>query len=270
LTKNTYRPKYPVHSLEKALGLVECLKSCPGEGLQINELSERLNLGKSTVHRILDTLLAHQYVEKCQHSKYRLGWKLFEIGNAIPRQRNLDLFDPLILQNLCNKYDETVNLAVCIGDRAVIVAKCDPLNVSVKANLLVGGREPLHATAIGKSLISELNFKELHAIFDGEHLKRYTQKTITSIAELFEHLQTVREVGYSIDEEEYSEGLTCIAVPIKNHRKDIIAAISISGPTFRLKHKKILDAIQDLQSARDDMSKYFGLYQSTMCIPSGS
>jgi IclR family transcriptional regulator, KDG regulon repressor len=253
-----YQPKYPVQTLEKALEIIDYLKDSSGEGLRINDLSEKLGLGKSTVHRVLDTLVAYKYVEKCPRSRYRLSWKLFEVGNTIPRQRNLEHFDPKILHELCNQFHETVNFAIRIHDRAVIIAKADPQNVTVKANLFVGDREPLHATAIGKALISELDQKDLETILGGDSLEQYTNKTITSLDRLHTHLQTVRELGYSIDEEEYSEGLTCIAVPIRNHENEIIAALSISSLTFRLPHNKIINIIEGLKIARDRVSQYFG------------
>ncbi len=254
----SHQPKYPVQTLEKALEIIDYLKDSPGDGQKINDLSEKLGLGKSTVHRILDTLLAYKYVEKCSRSRYRLSWKLFEIGNTIPKQRNLDYFDQKLLHELCNEYHETVNLAIRIDDRAVIIAKADPQNVTVRANLFIGSREPLHATAIGKSLISELNKEELVSIFGDKPLEQFTNKTITSLDQLYTHLLTVRELGYSIDEEEYSEGLTCIGVPIRNHENEIIAALSISGLTFRLPHHKINKIIEGLKIARDSISQYFG------------
>ncbi len=264
LENKTHKPKYPVQSLEKALEVIELLKESPGEGLRINDLSERLGLGKSTVHRILDTLLAYQFVEKSPHSRYRLSWKLFEIGNTVPRQRSLDYFDPKPLQDLCNKHGETVNLAIRVRDRAVIISKYDPQNVTVKASLLVGEQEPLHSTAIGKALISELSRDELSSTLGEGPLEKCTQNTIDSVDQLHEHLASVRENGYAVDEEEYSAGLTCIGVPIKNHREEIIAAISISGPTFRLQHNKIINIIGDLKETRDLISEYFGLYQAAL------
>lgn len=261
MEEKPYKPKYPVQSLEKALEIVNLLKDNPGEGLRINDLSEKLGLGKSTVHRLLDTLLSFQYVEKSPSSRYRLGWKLFEIGSTIPRQRNLDYFDPKPLQDLCSRYGETVNLAIRIHNRSVIISKFDPPNVAVKANLMVGNQEPLHATAIGKALMCEMSKEQLQDILGNQALEQYTSKTITTPDLLYDHLQGVRDAGYSIDEEEFSEGLTCIGVPIRNHQKAIIAAVSISGPTFRLQHNKITSIIESLKIARDDISEYFGLYQ---------
>ncbi|MEW5785593.1 MAG: IclR family transcriptional regulator [Bacillota bacterium] len=251
-------------TLEKALEIIEQLKNCNSDGLGISFLSDTLGLGKSTVHRILDTLMTYDFVEKCPNSsKYRLTWKLFEIGSTIPRQRNLDYFDTKILHELCGKYKETVNLAIRVRNKAVIISKVDPQDVPVKVNLGVGEHDPLHATALGKVLISELDSDELLAIFGGEQLEQYTGNTITSLNELASHLAKVREAGYAFDLEEYSPGLTCLAVPIRNYTNQVIAAISISGPSFRLQHNKIMSIIEDLKSTCREYSNYLGASRAT-------
>ncbi len=254
-----YQAKYPVQTLEKALEVIEYLKNSSEDGMGVSILSEKLGLGKSTVHRILDTLLEYEFVEKCPNSsKYRLSWKLFEIGNTIPQQRNLDHFDTKILHELCDQFNETVNLAIRVRDKAVVISKVDPVNVPVKANLYVGEHEPLHSTAIGKVLISEMDKEELLKILGSEKLKAFTGNTITTIDELLVNLAKVREAGYAFDEEEYSPGLTCLAVPIRNYNNEIISAVSISGPTFRLPHNKILDMIAGLKASCAQYSTYFG------------
>lgn len=249
-------PKYPVQTLEKALEVIEILKNGPREGLRIKELSDSLGMGKSTVHRILDTLAAHRYVEKtAEGSRYRLSWKLFEIGNVIPRQRNLENIDLTILRDLCEKFKETVNLGIRVNSTLVIVSKADPQQVAIKAGLYVGEQEPLHVTALGKVLISEINIREL---FGDKPLEQYTPHTITSLDALEEHLETVKKQGYAIDDEEYSVGLFCIAMPIRDYRQEIVAALSISGPAFRLNFSKILSIRDELKAACEKLSMHFG------------
>jgi IclR family transcriptional regulator, KDG regulon repressor len=249
-------PKYPVQTLEKALEVIEILKNGPSEGLRIKELSDKLGMGKSTVHRILDTLAAYRYVEKVSGgTKYRLSWKLFEIGNVIPRQRNLENIDVDILRNVCEKFRETVNLGIRVNSTLVIVSKVDPQQVAIKAGLYVGEQEPLHATAMGKVLICEQNISE---IFNVEPLEQYTPRTITSLEALEEHLKLVREQGYAVDDEEYSIGLFCIAMPVRNYNSDIVAALSISGPAFRLNYSKIINIREELKEACEKLSLHFG------------
>lgn len=249
-------PKYPVQTLEKALEVIEILKNGPNEGLKIKEISDQLGMGKSTVHRILDTLAAHRYVEKtAEGSRYRLSWKLFEVGSVIPRQRNLENLDLTILRELCDKFKETVNLGIRVNSTLVIVSKADSQQGAIRAGLYVGEQEPLHVTALGKVLMSELNVREL---IGDKSLEQYTPRTITSIEALEEHLKIVRDQGYAIDDEEYSLGLFCIAMPIRNYKSEIVAALSISGPAFRLNFSKVLSIRDELKAACEKLSRHFG------------
>lgn len=258
--KNTkHSPKYPVQTLEKALDIMDILfREGTNEGLGISDLSRKLGIGKSTIHRILDTLVAYGYIEKADEStRYRLGWKLFEIGNVVPRQRNLNNFDTKILQELCNKYQETVNLGVRVDSDVVTISKIEP-DASLMANLQVGKREALHATAMGKVLISEMTKSQLIETFGENELKSYTPKTITSIDELVVELEKVRNQGYSIDDEEFCLGLSCIAMPVRDYKNQIVAAISVSGPSIRLSFNKIIDIKSGLEEVTKKLSDYLG------------
>lgn len=251
--------KYPVQSLEKALQIINIMKEGPYDGIRIKEISEKLNLGKSTVHRILNTLVAHGYVEQGEdNKKYRLGWKFFEVGSVIPRQRNLNNMELKVLWDLCDFYEETVNLGVRINDKVAIVAKADPEKVLFKTGPYLGEQEPVHATALGKALISELSEEELDKIFASKNLEQYTVNTITSLAELKNELEIVREQGYALDREELSVGLACIAMPVYNFSNEITAALSISGPAFRMDQQKIINCTKGLKQACEQLSAYFG------------
>lgn len=261
-TTTSHNAKYPVQTLEKALDIIELLfKENSNKGFGISELSRKLGIGKSTVHRFLDTLVAYGYIEKSiENNRYCLGWKLFEIGNTIPIQRNLYNFDTNLLNDLCNEYQETVNLGVKVDSDVVTIFKVEP-STTLKANLEVGRREALHATGMGKVLISECSKTELVKLLGDKELKSYTPKTITSLDNLVAELEKVREQGYSIDDEEFCLGLSCIAMPIRNYKNEIIAAVSVSGPSFRLSFNKILDIKNSLEKVTKKLSNYLGYAQ---------
>jgi IclR family transcriptional regulator, KDG regulon repressor len=252
-------PKYPVQTLEKSIEVIEILASDGfNGGLGISELSNKLGMGKSTIHRILDTLLAHNFVEKCpEGSKYRLGWKLFEVGNLVPQQRNLSNFDIGILQELCNKYKETVNLGVRVNDKVVIISRMEPKS-SLIANHQIGAQEPLHATSMGKALICQFNREELLEILGDEPFETYTRNTITSLDQLVTELEKIKDQNYSIDDEELCAGLSCISMPVRNFNNEIIAAISVSGPTTRLSFSKIMSIREGLEEACGKLADYLG------------
>ncbi|SFH68317.1 DNA-binding transcriptional regulator, IclR family [Tindallia magadiensis] len=258
--EKTYQaPRYPVQTIDKALEVLEIL-SDEGyqEGLGVSELSNRLNIGKSTVHRILDTLLARNYIEQCEDTKkYRLGWRLFEIGNIIPQQRNLYNFDIGILQELCNRYEETVNLGVRVDDSVVTISKVSP-KASLIANLQIGSRESLHATAMGKALICEMTKEEILSILGDRALQAYTTATIVEIDELLDELKKIRKQGFSVDDEEFCAGLTCIAMPVRDYKNEIVAAISVSGASIRQTYSKVESVKEGLKEATDKLSAFLG------------
>lgn len=252
-----HKPKYPVQTLEKALEIIEVMHK-EGAGLGISELDNRLGLGKSTIHRILDTLMAYNYIEKDSgNAKYRLSWKFFEIGNNIPQQRNLSNLNMSVLQELCDKYGETVNLGVRADNSVVIISRINP-KATLVANVPVGTREPLHATAMGKVIISELGREELLNIFGSTQLESCTPNTITSFEDLVVQLEKIREQGYSIDDQEFYPGLSCIAMPVRNYKNEIIAAVSVSGPSMRLNFTKIINIKNDMETAISTLSTYLG------------
>lgn len=252
-------PKYPVQTLEKALDIIEILyKAGNNEGLGITELSQKLGIGKSTIHRSLDTLVSYGYVERISDSsKYCLGWRIFEIGNIVPRQRNLYNFDIKILQDLCNKHNETINLGVRVESDVITISKIEP-PITLMANLQIGGREAVYATAMGKVLISEFTEEQLSDIIGDGKFKSYTPNTITSIDALVEELETIKNQGYSIDDEEFCLGLLCIAMPVRNYKNEIVAAVSVSGPSVRLNFSKVMEIRKDLEEATTKLSMYFG------------
>jgi IclR family transcriptional regulator, KDG regulon repressor len=252
-------PKYPVQTLEKSIEVIELLSTDGfNGGLGISELSNKLGIGKSTIHRILDTLLAYNFVEKCsENSKYRLGWKLFEIGNLVPQQRNLSNFDIGILQDLCNKYQETVNLGVRVKDKVVTISRMKP-KTSLVASHQIGSQEPLHATSTGKALICQFSREELIEILGDGPFEAFTRNTITSMDQLVTELEKIKAQNYSIDDEELCAGLSCIAMPVRNFNNEIIAAISVSGPTTRLNFSKIMSIKEGLEEASRKLADYLG------------
>jgi len=251
--------KYPVQTLEKALEVISIMKDGPYDGMRLKDLSEKLGLGKSTVHRILKTLVAYGYVEQpAESKKYRLGWKFFEVGSVIPRQRNLNNMDLKVLWELCEKYEETVNLGIRIYNKVAIIAKVDPQKVLFKAGPYLGEHEPLHATALGKVLLSDLEDNEITKIIGNNSYEKYTDNTVANFEQLKEQLNQVRENGYAVDREELTVGLTCIAMPVYNYNNEIIAGLSVSGPTFRLYPDKVLNCKEGLKKSCEELSVFFG------------
>lgn len=261
MNNNTdYRPKYPVQTLEKALEIIKYFKNnITTEGISISELSEKLNMGKSSVHRILDTLYAYNYVERLNNgSSYKLGWELFDIGNTVPNQHSLSSSNYIpLLEKLCAKYCETVNLGILNNDAVVIIYKMEP-NIRLKANVQIGGREPLYATSLGKHFLSEMTDDEIYNYYRVHKIEPYTKNTIITPGKMVKELQEIRQTGVAIDREEFCEGLTCVSMPVRDFTKKIVASISLSGPTQRLSFETINQIKVDLKETCNKLSHYMG------------
>lgn len=262
---NSKIPKYPVQTVEKAFEIVELLTGNRySDGISISDLSKELDLGKSTVHRIIETMEAKGYIHQDEETKrYHLSWKLFELGNSIPRRRNLFTMDTSILQALCDKFQETVNMGVRVDDSVVTIHKINPTS-SLIANLQIGTREALHATAMGKALVSQMTREELVKLLGSGPYEKFTSKTIMDVDQLIEETSLIRVRGYSLDDEEYSAGLTCISVPLKNYRNEIVAAVSLSGATIRMTDGKLNEIQKELREVARRLSSYLGWQEGSV------
>ncbi len=219
-------------SIDKALDLLEFLSANEQE-TGITEISKKLHMGLSTVHRIVSTLKSRGYViQNQQTTKYRLGIKLFELGCAVQSTKRLVEITKPYLRQLSQSTNETANLAILEGKEVIYLAKAESSEV-LTTNIKVGTRLPAHCTALGKALLVFISDWEFESLYKSdEPLSSLTSKSISSLEELKKDLKKVKEQGYAVDREEYKIGINCISVPIFG-RNEAIAAISITGPSSR-------------------------------------
>jgi len=227
-------PRYNIQLLERAILLLDLLLSESPSGLLPYELAQKSGLHKSTVHRLLSALRNHRLVQKdAKTGRYHLGLKLFELGvRAVPNV-NLREYARPHLERLVFETGETAHLCVLVEHEILYLDKVEsPKTIRIASSL--GGRNPAFCSAVGKCLLAALPDAELDGLLRRHKLVAYTRHTITTPASLKAVLQQVRENGYAVDNEEREEGLRCIAAPIRDHTGDIIAAMSVAGPAFRL------------------------------------
>jgi DNA-binding IclR family transcriptional regulator len=227
-----------IQSVDRALRILEVIARA-GRDLGLVEVSKLVELDPSTTYRLLKTLEAHQYVKQGQKKdKYSLGFKAFEIGNAIPLLAHLRGACKGPLEALRDRTGETANLAVRDGQEALYVEQISAQQYTLRVSSEVGRRVPLHSTAVGKVVLASFSQAELNA-----YLKRpltpFTAKTITSADKLREHLEETRMRNWALDDEEFEFGARCIATPVKNAVGRVIAVVSISGPSVRIGEDRI-------------------------------
>ena len=222
-----------IKSIDKALDLLEFL-SLNEQETGITEISKKLHMGLSTVHRIITTLKSRGYViQNQQTTKYRLGIKLFELGCAVQNTKRLVEITKHYLRQLSQNTNETANLAILEGKEVIYLDTIESPEI-LRTEIMAGTRTPAHCTALGKVLLAFISSWEFENLYKrDEPLSSLTSKSISSLEELKKNLKKVKEQGYAVDREEYKIGINCIGVPIFGRNGEAIAAISITGPASR-------------------------------------
>jgi IclR family KDG regulon transcriptional repressor len=256
------KPKgeYSIQTVVNAIRLLEAFRD--EEELGVTEISRRLALHKNNVFRLLATLEQQDYIEQCARSeRYRLGVRCLELGQSFARSRTLVRCARAALEELASSSQETSHLGVMRGDEVVHLAG-EQTERCVMSGLRVGRRLPLHCTALGKVLLACAP-EEVRQDFDrrsGEgRLAARTPHTIVDSHKFFEHLRGVAVQGFAIDLGECEEGLSCAAAPVFDVEGQVVAALSVSGPSFRLGEDRLLAEVAPLvASAAERLSRELG------------
>ncbi|HET7571441.1 MAG TPA: IclR family transcriptional regulator [Gaiellaceae bacterium] len=244
-----------VKSARRALEILEHLTRGP---VGFTRLAEDLGYPRSSLHGLLGTLTEMGWVELDARTRtYSLGIRAWEAGRAYLRARDLVERALPHLEQARDKLDETVQLAVLDGRDVVYVARVDGSQRLV-TSYSVGGRVGAHASAGGKALLSLLPDDELARRFAGVTLERYTPGTIRTRRQLEATLAETRRRGYGVDEEEYTLGVRCLAVPVLDHEGAGVAAISVSVPTVRFGEREQGRALAALRQSARALSQALG------------
>ena len=226
----------------------------------LSDIADRVGLPKSSVHRLLVTLIGHGFVDRDPTTRrYRLGIRLFELGSAAIHERGLYSAAQPVLEDLSKATGETCHLAVLSGAEAVYVQKIDgPSSIIMSSR--VGGRAPCHATSIGKVLVAWSGDEVLREI-KSKGLRAKTPSTITTFSEFDDELSRVRRLGYALDMEEFEEGLRCIAAPVRDQSGRVVSALGIAGPRKRFGDQQIKKLASAVVGAADMLSRNLGYVQ---------
>jgi DNA-binding IclR family transcriptional regulator len=228
----TKTSSYKLQAIDRAFAVLDLL----GEGrkpMGLAQITTALHLHKSTVHRFLMVLERHRMVERTHEGLYRLGLKLYDLGNRAVQHLDLrDLVQPH-LRRLVNETGETAHL--CILEKALIVylEKIEPSR-SVRMTSRVGTSNPVYCTSVGKAMLTLLPEQERREVLSRIRYVRLSPKTIMTEEELLKDLERTRRRGYAMDDEEVEEGVRCVGVAIVNSIGHPVAAVSVSGPSFRM------------------------------------
>lgn len=225
-------------SVLKALDVLECLASAE-QPLSAQEVAQRCSLSRPTAYRHLITLLTRDYVTNCEDDRYyQIGPKVLELSKSFLDRLDLLELAKTSMRELSRTSQETIHLTVLDGTEILYVAKVDGPQ-SVRMYSAIGTRNPLYCTAMGKAILAFLPPEKRTALLDQTTLAPRTANTITDRTALDQHLELVRSQGFAIDDVEFEEGIRCLGAPIFNHTGRVTAAISISGPAYRLSNSRL-------------------------------
>jgi DNA-binding IclR family transcriptional regulator len=213
----------------------------------VTEIAGELDVHKSTAFRLVATLEQHRLVEQSgDRGKYRLGVGVLRLAGATSARLDLVQEARPICRQLATDTGETVNIAVLSESSALYLDQVAGPS-ALQSHNWVGQHIPLHATSNGKVLLSGLDQERLDAVLG--KLPTYTPSTITRKPKLREELERVREQGYAVAVDELEVGLTAAAAPVRNAHGDVVASMSVSGPTFRLTPDRMDDVVSARQNA---------------------
>ncbi len=245
-----------VQSVQRALALLEILADQGGE-MGVTELGRRLGVHKATASRLLATLAEHALVERNPLTdKYRLGFGVVRLAAATVGRLDLVQQARPVLEQLAERTGETVNLAILDQGWAVNIDQVTGASAVVSVSW-VGKRTPLHATSSGKVLLAHAPPEVREGILSGP-LPRLTRRTIVDPDVLRRQLAEAVARGYAFTVEELEVGLNAVAAPVRQAGGEVVAAISVSGPAYRVTPARIPMLAQSVRLAAAEISRRMG------------
>jgi IclR family transcriptional regulator, acetate operon repressor len=256
-----------VRSVDRAAALLLALGQSDGEA-GVTELARRLGLHKSTASRLLATLQKRGLVEQDEETgKYRLGLVIIRLAEKAERTLDLRGLAMPELERLARLTHETTGVGILDGDALLTVAQADGPNL-IAVGDWTGRSTPLHCVASGKILMAALAEREVLRIVR-RGLASHTDRTLTELEPLLEELARIRRRGYATALGEYELGLNAVAAPIHDARGNVIAAVHIWGPAFRLTPRRIPELAAQAREAAAAISLRLG-GPGPAASPSGS
>jgi DNA-binding IclR family transcriptional regulator len=256
-----------VRVVDRALAILEELAD-GSTSLGDVALAEKLGLHKSTVHRLVAVLQRKGFVERDPGStKYRLGWRIFELGMAAASRLDvLERAKPYVTQ-LVEATGETAHFGVLRQGEVVSLVNVES-SYTVRTPSTIGRHIPLHCTSQGKVILAFLPADQLASKLKDYVFSRHSANTIVTKERFLEELALVVNRGYAVDNEEFEEGLRCIGAPVLDHTQEVTGAISIAGPTFRVTGSRLPALSRVVKRIAAELSRALG-YRAPVPGPSG-
>lgn len=245
-----------VRVIDRVFDILEALAESTGP-LGITELSNKTDMSKSTISRLVNTMCNRHYVEKTDSGKYTIGYKFMEIAGT--HINNLELITeakPFLL-SLGKRLNLTAHLGILDGQDVVYLEKMDTIpDPSMYTE--IGTRSPAYCSSLGKCLLSSMSGTALDEALETFKFQKYTPNTITNHKELRQRLKEVRRNEWAMDDEEFKLGHRCIAASIYDYRGLAVAAISVSGSKSEISDDRIEEIVNEVKLTAHALSVRMG------------
>ncbi|MFC9504373.1 IclR family transcriptional regulator [Streptomyces sp. NPDC057002] len=249
-------PPGGVQSVDRAVAVLEILAQQGEAG--VSEVAAAIDVHKSTAFRLLGALEAHGMVEQeSERGKYRLGFGVVRLAGAVTGRIAVTRYGRGICERLVDDVGETLNIAVLESHHAINLYQVRSTS-AIAAQNWVGRQTPLHCTSSGKILLAHLDRGDRDELLAEAGLPRMTPRTVTSRKQLEADLSEAREQGFAVTREEYEEGLNALSAPVRSEDGEVVAALSASGPAFRLTEERIRELAPVIVAGADELSLRLG------------
>jgi IclR family transcriptional regulator, KDG regulon repressor len=251
------RQRVGVQSLGRAFGILEEVAR-HRDGIGLADLSKRVGLHNSTTFHLVKTMVSLGYIRQEKDSKrYRVGRPLFALAaSSLDEIEMVNVATP-VLEDLSRETGESSHFSVRMGDAVVVIARTSGPG-AFQLTDRVGVVRPAHCTALGKVILASLRPDQLKRFLERVELKPSTEKSITEIPVLLREIEDIRRSGIAFDDGEFNLEVRCVAVPVKDFTGQIVGALGISGPVWRLSIQALQGRAKIVQAAADRLSTEFG------------
>lgn len=246
-----------IQSLGRAFGLLEAIADS-AEGIGLTQLSRKTGLNSSTVFHLLKTMVGLGYIRQAEESKrYFIGSTLFCLAAAARSEVQLVNVADRILRELAVKTGNSTLFGMRSGEEMIVVAKAEG-NGAFQISDRVGGVRPSHCTGMGKVMLAAMSQDKLEQRLANYELKAFTSNTITERARLLQELTEVRRSGLAFDDAEFHPELRCVAAAVRDFTGQVIGALAMSGPAWRLSLQALQERAALLRETADELSAQLG------------
>ena len=246
-----------VQSIGRAFAILEEVAR-NRHGIGLAELSKRVGLHNSTTFHLVKTMVSLGYVRQLKDSKrYRIGRPLFALAASALDELEMTSLATPVLEDLSRETGESAHFSVRMGDAVVVLARTSGPG-AFQLTDRVGVVRPAHATALGKIMLAALTPEQFERFLQRAEFKAFTAKTIRSAEALRREIAEVRRAGHAIDDGEFDAEMRCVALPVRDFSGQVIGAIGISGPVWRLSIEALQKRVRVVRAAADRLSAEFG------------